>query len=872
MLIDKIHYDTLPDDTIYAVAKRHGIAIPTMCYKEGYRPDGNCRACVVEIEGERTLAASCCRLATPDLKVHVNSTRAITAREGVQALLTLREECHIDLTHPAIAVNHDACIACGLCVRACREVQGNDVIGLSMRGSETRITFDLDAALGGSTCVACGECVQACPTGALLPQGEMLIPDKKIADKKVADKKVADKKIASLCPFCGVGCQTEVSVKNNKIIEVRGINGPSNEGRLCVKGRFGFDYIHHGDRLTHPLIREKDGYKKATWDEALTLIANKFKSYAPEQIAGFGSAKGSNEEAYLFQKFMRVALKTNNVDHCTRLCHASSVAALLEGLNSAAVSAPFMAASDADCIIVIGARPAENHPVAATYLKNAAAKGAKLYVLDPRGQSQGISRYATGVLQFKPSKDVALLNAMLYTIIEEDLVNHAYIAQYVEGYEELKTALIGQSPEIMAEICGIEAIVIRDLARVYATSPRSIIFWGMGISQHIHGTDNARCLIALALITGQIGREGTGLHPLRGQNNVQGASDAGLIPFAYPDYAPVDNPVNQAKFEKLWNTTLNPQRGLTVVEIINASYEGAIKALYVAGENPAMSDPDQNHARKALQKLDFLVVQDIFMTETAEFADVVLPAAAHAEKDGTYTNTNRQVQMGRKAVQAPGIALADWEIIQQLALKMGVSWNYTSAKDIYNEMREAMPSLTPISWERLARENSVTYPVNDQGEGQDIIFRNGFPTPNGKAKLIPVYVTPPHEEADDEFPFILTTGRLLEHWHTGAMTRRAGVLDALEPEATVSLHPTTLGKYNLHSGESVKVSTRRGEIILKTRVDADIPENMLFIPFAFREAAANFLTTSALDPYGKIPEFKHASAKLERVIPLHQSD
>jgi formate dehydrogenase major subunit len=847
MLINSVKYDILENETIFAVAKRNGIEIPHMCFQEGYPESGNCRACVVEIAGERTLAASCCRKAAPNMVVETASPRALKSQAMVQELLTPRTECQLDLSHPAIAVNHDACIACGLCVVACRDVQHNDVIGLSHRGSETRITFDLDAAMGGSTCVACGECVQACPTGALLPQGDMIIPEKKIA---------------SLCPFCGVGCQTEISVSGNNITQVRGLNGPSNEGRLCVKGRFGFDYISHKERLTTPLIRENGVLKKASWDEALSLIASKFSSYNPKQLAGFGSAKGSNEEAYLFQKFMRAVLKTNNVDHCTRLCHASSVAALLEGLNSAAVSAPFTAAADADCIIVIGARPAENHPVAATFIKEAAAKGARLYVLDPRGQSQGISRYATGVLQFKPSKDVALLNAMLHTIVYEDLVNHDYIAQYVEGFEELKAALLLQSPEIMSDICGIEAHVIRSLARDYATSKRSLIFWGMGVSQHIHGTDNARCLIALALITGQIGREGAGLHPLRGQNNVQGASDAGLIPFAYPDYAPVDNSDNRAKFEKLWGVPLNAERGLTVVEIINQAYDGKIKALYVAGENPAMSDPDQNHARKALKALDFLVVQDIFMTETAEFAHVILPAAAHAEKTGTYTNTNRQVQMGRKAVNAPGDALTDWEIVQALAHKMGAAWNYTDASDIYAEMRQAMPSLAPISWERLSLENSVTYPVNEQGEGQEIIFRDGFPTANGKAKLVPVTVTAPHEEADADYPFILTTGRLLEHWHTGAMTRRATVLDALESEATVSIHPESLAMLGAKAGDRVRVETRRGEITLKTRADADIPRTMLFIPFAFREAAANILTVSALDPVGKIPEFKHASARV----------
>lgn len=855
-----------PNETIWDIAKRNGIDIPHLCHKEGYRPDGNCRACVVEIEGERVLSPSCCRVASEGMVVQSQSSRALKSQHMVQQLLVKPEKtpCQLDLTNPAIAVNHDACIACGLCVRACRETQHNDVIGMSFRGNEVKITFDLDASMGGSTCVSCGECVEACPTKALIPQNQ----------------KLAQKTVNSLCPFCGVGCQTTVSVKNNTIVEVNGKNGKANEGRLCVKGRYGYDYVHHKDRLTTPLIRiagkEKSlkdplsQFRKATWEEALSLVANKFSTiktkYGGTAMAAFGSAKGSNEEAYLLQKFVRVAFQSNNIDHCTRLCHASSVAALLEGLNSAAVSAPFTAAKDANCIIVIGARPSENHPVAATFMKDAAQKGAKLYVLDPRGQNQGLSRYAYKHLQFKPSKDVALLNAMLFVIITEGLENQTYIEQYVEGYTPFKANILAQNFEELCEIAGIAKEEIQDIARTYAKSKASLIFWGMGVSQHIHGTDNARCLIALALITGQIGRKGSGLHPLRGQNNVQGASDAGLIPFAYPDYRPVDDDKNHAFFEQYWNAELSQVKGLTVVEILNAAETGAIKALYVAGENPAMSDPDQNHARHALKSLDFMVCQDIFLTETASLADVILPATAHAEKQGTYTNTNRQVQMGRQVIVNESEAKHDWQIVQDIAQKMKINWNYNSVSEIYEEMRGAMPTLKHISFARIEREESVTYPVECETQsGEDIIFTHGFPTPTGKAKLVPVNVSAPFEEIDSVFPFILTTGRLLEHWHTGAMTRRASLLDAIEPEATVGINPSQMRELALKSNEKIKVKTRRGEVILKIRADKDVPKNMLFIPFAFHEAAANILTTSALDPIGKIPEFKHAAAAIERI-------
>ncbi|MBT4285084.1 MAG: formate dehydrogenase subunit alpha, partial [Rhodobacteraceae bacterium] len=797
----------------------------------GYRADGNCRTCMVEIKGERTLAASCIRKPTEGMEITINSERAKKSRSMVFELLVAdqpkkdsspdpdskfwrwsdklgvtesrfpsKEKITLDQSHTAMSVNLDACINCGLCVRACREVQVNDVIGMAFRGSTAKVIFDLDDPMGESTCVACGECVQACPTGALL---ETTLVDK---EGKRNDL-VVDKKVESVCPYCGVGCQTEVSVKDNKILHIDGKNGPANENRLCVKGRFGFDYINHDGRLTKPLIRKKtapkkwdaniddkniyDYFEETSWENALDIAANgftkTFNEEGPKGLAGFGSAKCSNEEAYLFQKLVRVGFGSNNVDHCTRLCHASSVAALFEGVKSGAVSAPFNAATVADCIIVIGARPTENHPVAATYLKRAAKRGAKLVVMDPR--KQGLSKHAEHNLQFKAGTDVAMLNAMLHTIIEEGLYDEQYVQGQTEGFEQLKESIKDFSPEKMEAVCGIKAETLKDVARLYATSEKSIIFWGMGVSQHVHGTDNARCLIALALTTGQIGREGTGLHPLRGQNNVQGASDAGLIPWMYPDYQVVDGKENQNIYEKFWNKEMDPERGLTVVEIINAIHNDQIKAMYIMGENPAMSDPDQKHARKALAKLDHLVVQDIFLTETAWHADVILPSSAHAEKTGTYTNTNRTVQMGRQVVPPPGDARQDWWITQAIAQRMGLDWSYLHPSDVFNEMCQIMDSLKNISWERLDKENAITYPCEaPDSSGSEYIFRESFPTANGRGKIVPARLIPPAELPDEEFPLILTTGRLLEHWHTGSMTRRATVLDHLEPEAIVSLN------------------------------------------------------------------------------------
>ena len=894
-----------PDETIWQVAQREGTEIPHLCYstEPGYRADGNCRACMVEIEGERVLAASCIRTPTEGMIVLTASERAKSARAMVFEMLLAdqpgRGEAHQpdsrfwdwaqkmgvedsrfpsrqapapDSSHPAMAVNLDACIHCNLCVRACREVQVNDVIGMAGRGIGSEIVFDMGDPMGMSTCVACGECVQACPTGALMPAN--------MVDKKGVYKGGADKQVNSLCPYCGVGCQVTFHVKKGEILYVEGRNGPANHNRLCVKGRFGFDYVSHPNRLTTPLVR-KDGktkgelvdpanpmthFREATWEEALDRAAAGLKTILDRDggkaLAGFGSAKGTNEEAYMVQKLVRQGFGTNNVDHCTRLCHASSVAALMEGINSGSVTAPFTAAADADVIIVIGARPTQNHPVAATFIKNAAKAGKTLIVIDPR--RQGLSRHATHMLQFKPGTDVALLNAMIHTIIEEGLTDDQYIQGYTENFEALKESIKDFPPEKMAAHCGIDAEEIRTVARKYATAERSIIFWGMGISQSIHGTDNARCLIALSAITGQVGRPGTGLHPLRGQNNVQGASDAGLIPWVYPDYKSVENDEIRGVYQDLWDRELDRKKGLTVVEIMDQVHAGVIRGMYIMGENPAMSDPDAGHARKGLAKLEHLVVQDIFMTETAAFADVVLPASSFLEKAGTITNTNRQVQMGRPVLDLPGDAREDWWIIQELANRLGLGWDYSHPKDVYGEMRQTMKSLGGIPWERLEREDSVTYPCDgDDQPGHDIIFADGFPTENGRAKLVPAQVTPPDELPDDDYPLVLTTGRMLEHWHTGAMTRRAAHLNALEPVAVASFHPRQMADLGVTAGDTVRVESRRGAIQIAARADTDVPEGMVFIPFCFNEAAANLLTNPRLDPYGKIPEFKFCAVKVE---------
>ncbi len=890
--------EALPDETILQAAQRTGTEIPHLCYTDGLRADGNCRACVVEIDGERTLAPSCCRNPSPGMVVNSDNERSRKSQKLVLELLmsdmpedayTLdneltywadklevgsprfkpRHQPKPDLSHPAIAVNLDACIQCTRCLRACREEQVNDVIGLARRGHHAEIVFDIGDPMGESSCVACGECVAACPTGAL-------------SNATGAHMMEPDRKVESVCPYCGVGCLLTYHVKDDRIVRVEGRDGPANFSRLCVKGRYGFDYINHPQRLLKPLIR-KEGvpkglneyfdpsdpskmFREASWDEAMALASGGLKRILDEHggagLAGFGSAKGSNEEAYLFQKLVRAGFGTNNVDHCTRLCHASSVAALLEGIGSGAVSNQVEDVQHCEVFIVIGSNPTTNHPVAATFMKNAIRNGSKLILLDPRRTD--IARHATHFLQFNPSTDVSLLNSMLHVIIDEGLTDDQFIAERTNDYEEIKANVADYSPEKMESVTGIPAATVREVARLYATSKASMIFWGMGISQHIHGTDNSRCLIALSMITGQVGRPGTGLHPLRGQNNVQGASDAGLIPMVFPDYQRVDNPQAHAWFTEYWNAELDDKPGLTVVEIMHAVLENRIRGMYIMGENPAMSDPNLNHARAALASLEHLVVQDMFLTETAAFADVVLPASGWAEKDGTVSNTDRRVQLGRAAVPLPGEARQDLWIIRDIGRGIGLDWNYEHVSEVYEEMRGAMKSINGITWERLNENHSVTYPCNDADDpGQGVVFIDDFPTVDGRARLVAAKAIPPDEQPDEEFPLILITGRQLEHWHTGSMTRRATVLDAIEPMPVVYVNQRDLENLGVEAGAEIIARTRRGEIRAYARPDGALKQGEVFIPFCYHEAAANLLTNEALDPFGKIPEFKYCAIKLE---------
>ena len=915
--------------SIWEAARASGIEIPVLCHDPRLAPVGVCRMCVVDV-GERTLAASCTRLCEPDMEVRTTSPEIEAHRRMLTGLLMsdqpdpesdIRESTRGDNellalarhyfpgrwgdprlssgaggprdgSSPVIAVDHQACILCDRCIRACNDIQNNEVLGRTGKSYGTRIAFDFDAPMGESSCVSCGECAAVCPTGALVDK-PVQVPLRPARELKAVD---------SVCPYCGVGCALtyHVDEAENAIVFAEGRSHPASQQRLCVKGRYGWDYAQHSQRLTVPLIRRQDHYPKgalsrdvrgesdgrrkpgglvdmaevlpafreASWDEALDHVADRLAALrdesGPDALAGFGSAKCSNEEAYLFQKLIRAGWGTNNVDHCTRLCHASSVAALLEGIGSGAVTTTYGDVARADAALVAGSNTTGNHPVAASFFKAARKRGMSLIVVDPRREA--IAEHANHHCRIKPGTDVAFYNAMMNVIIEEGLADQAYVDRFTEGYEALKETVSAYSPERVESICGVPAKKIRAVAVEFGQARNAIIFWGMGISQHVYGTNNARCLIALALLTGNVGKPGSGLHPLRGQNNVQGASDSGLIPMMYPDYQPVGDPLVREKFEQAWGRPLSPDPGLTVVEITRGALEGSIRGMYIMGENPFLSDPNVNKVRRALANLDFLVVQDIFLTETAEFADVILPASSYLEKLGTYTNTDRRVQLGHPALQCPGDARPDWQIICDVANRMGLPMDYESPLQVFNEFAALTDSYATLDYSNLGSTGKLwpnPDPLHD--DGPILLFGDGFPTANGRARFVPAEWTAATELPSPDYPLILNTGRLLEHWHTGSMTRRSRALDTLQPEAFVELHPDDATQLGISDQDRVRVTSPRGSVTLCAHLTERECRGAVFIPFHFREAAANLLTRDDLDPDGKIPGFKFCAVRVERV-------
>jgi len=877
--------------TIFQAARSVGIEIPHLCYREDLSPTGACRLCLVEVEGARNLVASCVYPVADDLVVRTKTERVIKARKlAIELLLSdhpfdcmaceksgdceleryayelgvattrFQGEKHdypLDETNPFFVRDYNKCILCERCVKACNDVQFVEAIDFAHRGFDTKVASPFDRSLLESTCIFCGQCVASCPMGALVEKTRL---------RKGREWEFT--KVATVCPYCGVGCNIELNVKDNSIAKVTSpVDSAVNKGRLCVKGKFGFDFVHSPERLTAPLIREGEkgegSFREASWEEALKLVASRLADIknqsGPDSLAVLSSAKCTNEENYLMQKFARAVLGTNNIDHCARLCHAPTVAGLAAAFGSGAMTNSIAEIREADCVFIIGSNTAESHPVIALEVMKAVRHGqAKLIVADPR-QIRMVD-FAHTWLRQKPGTDVALINGMLHTIIAEGLYDADFVRARTEGFEELKQAVADYPPSIVSQITGVPADDLCQAARLYAQSPRALILYAMGITQHTTGTDNVLALANLSMLTGHVGKEGSGVCPLRGQNNVQGACDMGALPNVLPGYQAVTDEVSRGKFEEAWHVSLPPTPGLTVVEMMHEAESGKIKGMYIMGEDSALTDPNSKRVVKGLKNLEFLVVQDIFLSETAKFADVVLPGASFAEKDGTFTNTERRIQRVRKAIPPTGDSKPDWLIISEMANRLGYPMKYESPGEIMEEIAPLAPIYGGIHYDRL-EPAGLQWPCHTRDDpGTKYLHEGQFP--RGLGKFHPTPYREAFELPDETYPFILSTGRILYHWHGGSLSRHSQGLAEIKPEAEAEINPKDAKRLKCSDGDLIELASRRGKITAKAKVTDRSPQGVAFMTFHFKEAPANLLTVDALDPVAKIPEFKVCSIQI----------
>jgi formate dehydrogenase major subunit len=875
--------------TILDAARKLGIDIPTLCFldmeKKFSEQAAACRVCVVEVEGRRNLAPACATPAMNGMVILTSSPRVFEARKTVLHLMLsdhpldcltcqkagdckLQDLCYqygieetifpgqqndfpLDETNQFYARNLNKCVACRRCVQVCTNFQSTKAIGFGNRGFTTHPVAPFDRGMDESTCVSCGNCVSVCPVGALVRKGK----------EKFRTWDVA--KTRTTCSYCGVGCQIDLLSKDNRVVGVEPGIGHSNAGLLCVKGKFGFNFINHPDRLTTPLIKKDGQFVEASWTEALDLVASKLKDikrvHGADALAGLASARVTNEENYLFQKMVRATFGTNNVDHCARLCHASTVAGLATTLGSGAMTNSIEEALNTDVFFITGSNTTETHPVFGSRIRQAKARGAKIIVAEPRRID--LAEEADIFLQITPGTNVALFNGMMNVIIEEGLQDEEFIKERTENYDELVAVMKNYPPQKVAEICGIDAEQLKEAARLYAKADKAAIYYSMGVTQHSTGTSGVMGTSNLALLTGNLGKESCGVNPLRGQNNVQGACDMGCLPGDLTGYQKVANPEALAKFSKAWGVELSAEPGHTVTEIIPMAGKGEIKGLYIMGENPMLSDPDQKHVRDALEKLDFLVVQDIFLTETAQFADVVLPAASFAEKDGTFTNTERRVQRVRKAIEPVGQSKADWQILVEVMQRLGYDKDYVSAGAIMEEIAALTPAYGGINYARLEETSSLQWPCPTADHpGTKFLHAGKFARGLGLFK--PWEFKPSAELPCKDYPLILTTGRILYHYHTRTMTGKVDGLNALFPESFVEINPATARKLGILDGAKITVATRRGKITSTAKLTDKLKESVIFMPFHFADGPANVLTNPVLDPIAKIPEFKSCAAAI----------